>query len=1428
MKKLLLMIESVILCVCLVFSCTVLPVGAVETVEELYVVYNGTAKANELIGFMVIKDGGNYDKPAESDIYNTEIVKADENGNYSYLVRLKNAELDSYGNIKNYMLKSGIKGLDINSGSIMTDYFITIDGNQVEFTNPPIKKNDVLYMPIEETFSKLGVKLSYNSSADKYTGKGNNGDIEIVMGKNTIEVDWVDIELPAPTEKINGVDMIPLSVIGDAVKTAEPLYEDATRKISLYMPGESTVFDIEKVIAALPQGTELVTSLNFAMGISNGLGSEYLTITKGLNEVTLTTKSNGYGEIPDGNEAIMWCNKEKYDFTKGQTGLISFDAKVKSVEDNSESVFINLMYQRTTDWQKAANTRFEVLNNGEWNRIYIPVYSATNDMTSANGAHFMFRLGGKQMKIGIKNFSFVNYGTAVPIAQLNPPEEESYKGIEDDALWRKEAYKRIEKYRKNDMTVKVVDQNGSPVSNAQISADMTDNEFMFGVSLCNNEVLDLDLTTKRGQTLNKLLDNSFNAGVCGMEMKHGYTDLDDCTDGIKMVNEFLDRGYRIRGHAMLWEGISGTANIEDQSTATYDEWYNAILQEVREKAYTFKGRISQWDVLNEPTSSKFLSTQFDTRGIQADIFKEVHKIDPDAKLYVNETGIEGMNSKTDVTGYLPSLLSIVKELKRNGAPVDGIGIQAHCGNLCYPQGFYHTLEACAELVDEVAVTEYDLLTPKEEYADEYLRDMLLVTFSHPKASAFMVWGVEDSMHWRNAAPFYDRDWNERPAMAVWNKKEEFATHEAALTGSAGTAVIRGFRGDYDIKCKVGNKEYTVPFKLTSGDLNEIVFTVGASGISAQVTNSPDETADKIEYKNSIEAMKSYNDENDAYYDVEFFSRRFKNSIETNTVLDGGNLNTADYTGGKVWGSASGLRGHIAQNTAAGVYITSNSGSADLSHKINFANRPLNTNLCSSFKFDTLDGLTSGTVEMALGLDGSTGNYGIGTIGCSDGEYYLKANDGNKIVLEKNFEYDLTTTVAYSESGSTIRYELLDARGNKLDEYADTSLANADPTYLNELKINLSSSASGEDKVFCIHNVGVRAKYDGEILSFDSATTAATVLRENMRDFSIADTVYMGANPSGSAATLAENDGWGLYASSNSTDAFSYANYGHTLWAVRHGRNGKNLLARRFKPIKSGASVTLEFDLDIERPYQWFDAYGYAGLALGTSDNAEVLPIVTYRYTAYDWYDGNAFSLELLNNTKTVNTVYHDDSWTVAALHASLKFTPNSSGNYDAELRLTRDVKYRELDETVTLENALTAEQMQSLSTLYISNETEGEVTKTRYGEKILGFKNLVLDRTADAVYRQDDGVHCGADAYSFAVKYNNATGKAKDVNLIYALYKANQIVSCGVVPYTLKSGKDSIVFMTDMPSDIDCMKVYLWESMDELVPIKDADILLID
>lgn len=758
------------------------------------------------------------------------------------------------------------------------DIKVYIDNTLVKLNNPCAIVDDVVYVPMEDIFFKLGIYMKWDGKERCYIGEGNNGEIRVAPGDERIEIDWIPIEMPGPVRMINGVCMVPLYIIEDAARTTPPTYDREAKRIDIAFPELKNVenyeeFKIEKILDQLPEGVDLLkpgqmfqvqtdSSSSDALMRVEKVTVEGMPFTEALEIETYPT--------PDGSVPMASYSIQKHiiidggDFNAGDVGLMTFWARAVKITDESGYARLRPAYEQLQYWHKAQEK--EVTIGPEWKQYFLPMYNPTKTLL-AGKSHLTYSVGYKPQIIQIADLHLYNYGKAIDIEMLEPGRTSAnYKGMEEDHLWRKEAWRRIEKYRKNDMIVRVRDKDGNPIEGATVTADLTELEFMMGVALCWNEWLDLYPNESRVGAIRREAISLFNTGVSGNEMKDSGT-LDLYRRGAREINTILDWGMRARGHALAWDLMKmESASIMERGYFNIDDYeYNANLlrREVAAEAWMFRGTVVEWDALNEPhDSSKFRKKH--GLGVFADVFKIAKAVDPKAKLIVNETGMEGRSNReqpTRATGFL----RIPEEMRNKyRAPIDGIGIQGHCVNYHYPMGFWWDIEILTQNYDSVTITEYDFNNQNETGDAAHLYDTFLACFSHPKCSGFVVWGIEDSMHWRNDAPFFDRQWRAKPEYYMWKHmiNDVYTTHETTTTDADGNAKIRGYRGKYKVTVDVNGRKQVIDFTLTNSDNTERdnYIDVVVDGDNMMIRNpNPHEVYAKrrVTHDNHIEAYAEY-------------------------------------------------------------------------------------------------------------------------------------------------------------------------------------------------------------------------------------------------------------------------------------------------------------------------------------------------------------------------------------------------------------------------------------------------------------------------------------------------------------------------------------------------------------------------------------------
>ena len=458
-----------------------------------------------------------------------------------------------------------------------------------------------------------------------------------------------------------------------------------------------------------------------------------------------------------------------------------------------------------------------------WQQIFIPV-QAKQDF-AANETQICFRAGYGIQSFEIAELKVINYESTVLLSEI-PETKVKYDGYDYDETtkWRVEANQRIEQYRKGNLTVSVQNQNGQPVDNAEIYVDMKNHDFMWGTSVGSKYILGSDADSVEYRQ--RFLEN-FNTAVMEYEMKWKNFE-ENPQRAVNMYNWLGTNGLNVRGHALIWDRPAQLPSDIPALTDYPDQLKQRIDMHIGNLAGLFSNRLKQWDVLNEPILNHYMTDIVGTAE-RAEWFKLAKDADTQAKLYVNETQIVGRPTTT-----IGKLKNIINEMLDLGAPIEGIGVQGHFnGSACNPADFYDQLDELADTGLDLAVTEYDIYTEDEELQANFIRDIMTVTFSQPKATAFLMWGFWDGYHWKNNAPMFREDWSLKPSGQqyidlVYNK---WWTNESGVTNDDGQFHVKGFYGEYEVSVKVGEETYKTYFLLTPGGSGDLIVTIGDSGVS---------------------------------------------------------------------------------------------------------------------------------------------------------------------------------------------------------------------------------------------------------------------------------------------------------------------------------------------------------------------------------------------------------------------------------------------------------------------------------------------------------------------------------------------------------------------------------------------------------------------
>src|SRR5439155_18063679 len=136
----------------------------------------------------------------------------------------------------------------------------------------------------------------------------------------------------------------------------------------------------------------------------------------------------------------------------------------------------------------------------------------------------------------------------------------------------------------------------------------------------------------------------------------------------------------------------------------------AFEDHIRAVAGHYRGRVLAWDVVNEAIAddgSGLRDTVFRQKlgdDYIADAFRLAREADPQALLFYNDYSGEGSGAKSD------RIYELMRSLRLQGVPIDGIGLQMHVSALNYPStsGIAANMRRLAALGLLVNISEMDV------------------------------------------------------------------------------------------------------------------------------------------------------------------------------------------------------------------------------------------------------------------------------------------------------------------------------------------------------------------------------------------------------------------------------------------------------------------------------------------------------------------------------------------------------------------------------------------------------------------------------------------------------------------------------------------------------------------------------------------------
>ncbi|MFH8237709.1 endo-1,4-beta-xylanase [Streptomyces sp. NPDC018321] len=277
----------------------------------------------------------------------------------------------------------------------------------------------------------------------------------------------------------------------------------------------------------------------------------------------------------------------------------------------------------------------------------------------------------------------------------------------------------------------------------------------FGTAIASGKLGDSTYTT--------IANREFNSVTAENEMKIDATEPQrgqfDFTAADRVYNWAVQNGKEVRGHTLAWhsqqpgwmQSLSGSALRQ------------AMIGHINGVMSHYKGKITQWDVVNEAFADGSSGARRDSNLQRTGndwievAFRTARAADPEAKLCYNDYNVENWNwAKTQ------AMYAMVRDFKQRGVPIDCVGFQSHFNSGSpYNANFRTTLENFAALGVDVAITELDIQGASPTIYANVVEDCLAVE----RCLGVTVWGVRDTDSWRSEQTplLFNGDGSKKPA-----------------------------------------------------------------------------------------------------------------------------------------------------------------------------------------------------------------------------------------------------------------------------------------------------------------------------------------------------------------------------------------------------------------------------------------------------------------------------------------------------------------------------------------------------------------------------------------------------------------------------------------------------------------------------------------
>ena len=596
---------------------------------------------------------------------------------------------------------------------------ISVNGDAVSIDVPRFfealfmhKRNGIYYLSYSSDFSLASARIEYMTSSNPMTGFVYRGVI-----------------LDNPSDNCYNNNHTSIVNIGDdwyiayhtrrlanlnGIDCATSIYQRSTALNRLYYNGDGT---IQKVT---PNTAGVAQLKNVNPYVQNE--AETMDISSGIETETCSEGGRNVGFIENGD----WIRVTGVDFG---SGAASFEARIASAGSGG-SIEI-----RTGSPTGTLAGTCAVPVTGGW-QTWQSVNCAVSGLTGVQNLYLRFT-GTTGYLFNFNSYRFYQTGAATPtpVATTVPTNTPVVTG----AL-----------------------RSLAAAKNMLIGAEAASNPL-------HNETIYRDILAREFNWMGG--ENEFKAYLWSGPYTYNFTTT-DYYRAFRDANNMLMRGHVLVYYTVVPSWMSSGSYTNAQVSDMLREYIYAM-------AGRYSGKMNEWDVVNEAVTdgapygyrtNDFWHQKLGDYIPQA--FSWARQADPQAKLFYNDYGNEGLNGKSNY------IYSMVSGFKSSGVPIDGVGWQCHVSSSWrLNDDIWENAQRLTALGLQVTVTELDIAIPvpvdaaKLQSQAKAYADMTFLCMTHPNIKRMFLWGFTDKHSWipgftdgaSDAALIYDTNYVEKPA-----------------------------------------------------------------------------------------------------------------------------------------------------------------------------------------------------------------------------------------------------------------------------------------------------------------------------------------------------------------------------------------------------------------------------------------------------------------------------------------------------------------------------------------------------------------------------------------------------------------------------------------------------------------------------------------